>query len=501
MKNLLKIIAMDWKGSTRSPIWHRKVIVNVFLALTFIYLIGNLLVLGIFLDDILMQLPIDGVDYQTYGPSFVLRRLNRYLIYYFFLDFIVRYFMQKLPAMSIQPYLHLPIRRASLVHFMLVKTVWSPFNLIHFVLLGPFMVEVFNNLPLSQALGWISGVIAIVYFANYFLLYIKRTSEVDTRVYVGLLASLALLVGLHWYDIVDFNAISTRLFDALFLHPWLAAVALSLLGVAYYINYKYLKSNMYLSRISKVNRDEVSYVGTGILSRFGLVGRLTELEFKFIWRNKRPRSVFLITILFLGYGLFVFPQSEYAGNYLMYILFSIIITGMFMLNYGQYLLGWEGTHFDHVLTRNVSFKDYYMSKFLLFAIVSGAAMILSTPYAYFGTEILLVLFSVFLFNLGVNAHIVMFFGSMNPKKIDVTKGTVFNWQGTGAAQFMLMIPVLGAPLGLYGLGLLFWDEMGAVALIGVVGLLGLAGTRYWIQMLAGWLRRQRYEIANDFRNQ
>lgn len=108
----------------------------------------------------------------------------------------------------------------------------------------------------------------------------------------------------------------------------------------------------------------------------------------------------LITILFLGYGLLVFPQPEYQGNYLMYIMFSIIITGMFMLNYGQYLLGWEGNHFDHILTRNVSFKDYYLSKVLLFAITSGAAMILSIPYAYFGWEILLVLFVVFLSILG-----------------------------------------------------------------------------------------------------
>ncbi|MEQ9188365.1 MAG: DUF5687 family protein [Cryomorphaceae bacterium] len=501
MKNLLKIISLDWKSATRSPIWHRKLLINAFLALTFIYLIGNLLVLGIFLDDLLMKIPVDGVDYNTYGPSFVLRRLDRYLIYYFFLDFIIRYFMQKLPAMSVEPYLHLPIRRSSLVHFMLVKTIWSPFNLFHFILLGPFMVEVFSNLPFEQALGWVSGMALLIYSANFFLLYIKRTSEVDTRIYIGLLIALAALIGLHWYAIVDFNAISSWVFDSFFLHPWLAVICLIALLGSYGLNFSYLRKNMYLSRISRSGRNEVSYVGSGILSRFGLVGRLTELEFKFIWRNKRPRSVLLITVLFLGYGLIVFPQAEYAGNYLMYILFSIIITGMFMLNYGQYLLGWEGTHFDHILTRNISFEHYYKSKFLLFAIVSGVAMVLSTPYAFFGMKILLVLFCVFLFNIGINTHIVMFFGSMNPKKIDLSQGTVFNWQGVGAAQFLLVVPVLGAPLALYGLGMLFWDELGAVLLIGVVGLIGLAGTRYWIQLLALWLKKQRHEISNDFRNQ
>lgn len=492
---------IDLKGSRRSPIWHRKLFVNLFLVLTFLYLIGNLLFLGIFLDDILLKIPVVGVDYNTFGPSFVLRKLNRYLLYYFFVDFILRYFMQKLPAMTIQPYLHLPIRRSSLVHFMLVKSVWSPFNLGHFILLVPFMAEVFENLEFMQALSWSVSIGMLVFAMNYLLLYLKRSSEVDTRIYLGMLATLVGLVGLHWFDIVDFNAISSVLFDALFLKPWTMAVPAILLVAGYWINFKFLRSNMYLSRISKVKRDEVSYVGNGILSRFGLIGRLAELEFKFIWRNKRPRSVLLITVLFLGYGLLVFTNPEYQGNYLMYILFSIIITGMFTLNYGQYLLGWEGSHFDHILTRNVRFEDYYMGKFLLFTVVSLTAMILSTPYAYFGWEVLLVIFCVFLFNVGWNTHFVMFFGSLNPKKIDLSGATIFNWQGVGAAQFLLVIPALGLPLAIYGLGLLFWEPVGAVVFVGVLGLFGLAGTRIWIKLLAGWLRRQRYEISNDFREQ
>jgi hypothetical protein len=85
--------------------------------------------------------------------------------------------------------------------------------------------------------------------------------------------------------------------------------------------------------------------------------------------------------MFLGYGLLVFPTDEYAGNHLMYVLFSVIITGMFIFNYGQYLLGWEGSHFDHILTRKVDFSDYYKSKYLLCASVSGSARLQSIPYA------------------------------------------------------------------------------------------------------------------------
>ncbi len=501
MKNLLRITRIEMMESLRSPIWHRRVLVNIFLVLTFLYLAGNLLVLGVFLDDIFVKIPVDGIDYKTYGTSFVLRKLDRFLLYYFFIDLILRYFMQKLPAMAIQPYLHLPLRRSTLVHFMLVKTIWSPFNLLQFLIFIPFFFEVFENLSFGQALGWTSGFTLMVFVINYGLLYLKRTSDVDTRVYLGMLAVLALLIVSDWYDWVDFQHISALLFNGLFLHPWTALVPALLLVGAYLMNYQYIRKNMYLSRLSKTKRSEVSYVGSGVLSYFGLVGRLTELEFKFIWRNKRPKSVLMITVLFLAYGLLVFPNPQYDGNYYMYILFSIIITGMFMMNYGQYLLGWEGSHFDHILARNVSFRDYYMSKFLLFAIVSAAAMILGIPYVYFGWEILAVVFCVFLFNLGVNSHIVMFFGSMNPKKIDLSQGTVFNWQGVGAAQFLLVIPVMGFPVGIYALGALIYGPVGGYIFLGILGILGLAGTRFWIGLLASWLKRQRYEIADDFRNQ
>lgn len=314
MNPILHIINFDFKESVRSPLWHRKLVINLFLILTFVYLAGSLLVLGIFLDDILINIPIDGIDFNTYGRSFVLRRLDQFLIYYFFFDFIIRYFMQKLPAMSVQPYLHLPINRSSLVHFMLLKSIWSPFNLIHFLIFIPFMFELFENLDFMQAFGWSTGFTLLVFASNYFLLFIKRTSDVDARVYVGMLASLISIIALDWFDVLDFQALSGLMFNALFLHPWTLVVPLFLIGVTYGLNFKFFKANMYLSKLSKVKKNTVSYSGNGVLSRFGLVGRLTELEFKFIWRNKRSKSVFMMTFLFLGYGLFIFPNPEYAGN-------------------------------------------------------------------------------------------------------------------------------------------------------------------------------------------
>ncbi|HAW20995.1 MAG TPA: hypothetical protein DCX14_12505 [Flavobacteriales bacterium] len=501
MKVILQLIGMQWKEARRSPLWNKNLIINIVLAVSFLYLIGMFVLLGVFLDDILIKISVEGIDYRTYKESFVLRRLNQYLLYYFFMDLILRCFIQKLPALSVQPLLHLPISKSKLVHFMLGKSIWSPINWAHGLIFVPFILELFENLPFDESLFWSIGLVSVVYLNNFLLIYIKRTSEVDFRVYLGMLALLVGIVSADWFDLIDFQQISAGVFNAFFLNPISLLAPIGIAAIFYALNFRFLKSNLYMDRLSTSKQSEISYVGAGFLSRFGVVGRLTELEFKFIWRNKRTRSVLLITIMFLGYGLLVFPTDEYAGNHLMYVLFSVIITGMFILNYGQYLLGWEGSHFDHILTRKVDFSDYYKSKFLLFAIVSGSAMLLSIPYAYFGWEILLVVFSVFLFNIGVGSHCVMFFGSLNPKKIDLSKGTVLNWQGVGAAQFMLVIPVLGLPLCLFGIGVIFDSIYLGIGLIAAFGVIGLIGTNIWIGWLAKWLTSQRYKISRDFRNQ
>lgn len=492
MKNLWAIFLISWKEKLRSPVWNKNLLINLVLFMSLAYMASMFLFLGFKVDDVLLKL---------FKRSSPLEMVNSILLYYFFFDLLLRYFMQKLPALSITPYLHLPVSRKSLVHFMLFKSTWSPFNWMHLLLFVPFMLEVpFTYYTDSEAWGWSIGIVSTILAVNFLATHLKRTAETDTRIYVGMIIGLALIIGLDYFGVIPFSDLSKWLFNQLFLHPVTALVPLALAIVGYGVNFRFLNQNMYMSRITKVRETQVSYAGGGFLSRFGLLGKLAELEMKFIWRNKRTRSVLLITVLFLGYGLFVFPNPEFQGQPLMHMLFSIIITGMFTLNYGQYLLGWEGSHFDHILTRNVSYRDYYASKLVVFALVSTTCMILAIPYVYFGWEILFTLFCVYLYNMGVSSFMVMFFGSFNPKKIDLVKSTVFNWQGVGVAQFLLIIPIMGIPLGVLGIGMLYFGPLKATALIGVLGLLGLAGTPYWLRLMGKWLGARRHEIADDFRN-
>ena len=67
-------------------------------------------------------------------------KFNSFVLYGFSLGFLARFFMQKVPVLSIQPYLHLPLKKSSLVHFVLGKSLMSFFNFIPLIIFIPFIL-------------------------------------------------------------------------------------------------------------------------------------------------------------------------------------------------------------------------------------------------------------------------------------------------------------------------------------------------------------------------
>ena len=53
---------------------------------------------------------------------------NNYLFYWIIADLLMRFFLQKLPVMSVKPLLTLPIKRSTVVNYVLGKSALSFFN-------------------------------------------------------------------------------------------------------------------------------------------------------------------------------------------------------------------------------------------------------------------------------------------------------------------------------------------------------------------------------------
>jgi hypothetical protein len=207
----------------------------------------------------------------------------------------------------------------------------------------------------------------------------------------------------------------------------------------------------------------------------------------------------MMSLFFMFYGLIFYNRPDFS--YPMTIFCGMFMTGIFIINYGQFMFSWQSAHFDGILVSKVRAKDFFKAKLLLFTMFSTISFLLTIPYVYFGWRVLVIHFIMFIWNLGVNTLLVLFFANRNYRRIDLSKGSAFNWEGVGASQWILSIPLLLGPFIIYfPFNLLDYPEIG-IAIIGLIGLLFILSREYWVNKLIVKFQEKRYMIAEGFRNE
>jgi hypothetical protein len=121
------------------------------------------------------------------------------------------------------------------------------------------------------------------------------------------------------------------------------------------------------------------------------------------------------------------------------------------------------------------------------------------PYAFFGIKIIYFHIAALLFNIGINAIVVLYFGTINRKKIDMNKSSAFNYEGVSAAQFILMIPSLLFPVLLYLPFSLSGYPLAGIVFLGALGIMGILFQRPLLNLIVRRFIRQKYKIASAFR--
>ena len=482
----------ELKAFWRSKNTGKSVAIRVVMGILILYLFLNVLVVGIFLDKML-----EGI----FPNEDLVKSFCGIILIYFLFDLLMRLQLQELPTLRVQPYLHLPIKRNSLVRYLALSAILSMFNLWPFILFLPFVFKIVaTDLGALVSLAFVAAIIGLTVFNNYLALYIKRKSNLNGWIFLIAAAVLILITTCdfkwHLYSLRD---ISYSFFGHLTTAPTLAIIPFALGVVMYYFNFLYLKKNLYLETLTahKVKTYKSS-TDIPFLSRFGAVGDLVANEVKLVLRNKRSRSSLIIGLFFMFYGLIFYTQKEYGEGFKVFV--GMFMTGIFIINYGQFMFSWQASHFDGLLVGKISFTDFLKAKYLLFTVVSTIAFLLTTPYVYFGWRVLMIHFIMYLWNIGINTTIVLFFANRNYKRIDLSKGASFNWEGVGATQLLLSIPLMLAPYVIYGPFAIFKHADIGLALLAIIAVTFILTRNYWIKQLEADFYTKRYQIAEGFRN-
>ncbi|MDB5062154.1 MAG: hypothetical protein JWP67_1997 [Mucilaginibacter sp.] len=465
-----------------------KIVMGILIFILFLYVLA----LGLFLDKIL---------HSAFPKANLTISFCGILLVYYLFDLLTRMQLQELPTLKVQPYLHLPVKRNSVVGYLALTALLSFFNLWPIVIFGPFIIKII--LPASGglvALTFFVSIIALALFNNYLAMYIKRKANLNGWVFLVAGAVLALATsGDYVWHLYSFRDISYLFFGNLIKLPVLALLPLVLAVVMYYVNFLYLKQNLYLEELSSKKANAYkSSTEIPLLSRFGSVGDLVANEIKLILRNKRSRSSLIMGLVFMFYGLIFYTQAVYGEG--MKVFVGMFMTGIFIISYGQFMFSWQASHFDGLLVSKIKFTDFLKAKYLLFTIVSTVAFLLTIPYVYFGWKVVLIHFVMYLWNLGVNTTIVLFFANRNYKRIDLSKGASFNWEGVGATQMLISFPLLALPYAVYlPFKFLKMPNVGFAALA-LVGVIFILTRNFWIKKLEADFYTKRFKIAEGFRN-
>jgi hypothetical protein len=493
---VLELIRLELLKSFRSTAFAKSALVALFLGFLALLLIGYVLILGLVLKMLIMDI------FDTEEPY---QHLSGLLVFFFLFEFMYRYFLQKLPVIELERFLHLPIRKSRIIHFLLVRSFVSPLSLMAVLLFTPFAIQEVSVLYGSgAAIRWLFSILLTSWSLHWLMLWFKQRFE-DSLIGIGIVFVVMVLgVGSTYYGWFNLGLILKPVFDYALVSP-IPMISLLVVCIAcYWIAYRFYLDNAYLEDLSREENIQFVNRDLGIFSRFGLAGELANVEWKLIIRHKKSRTYLMLAGFFLLYGLIFYGSPQYkveSGFNHIFVFVGSFITGIFMLQYGQLFLSWNSSNFDFFLQKREGINALVHGKYLLFMATSCLCFLLSVPYLYFGWEILLIHLATFLFNMGVIIHLVIYLALWKPKPMDLNKGAMFNYEGVGIAQFLMIIPMMGAPYLVYLPFALLVNQYAGLLALGLVGIAGILAFPYLANVSVSRILNNRYEISSSFRQE
>jgi len=152
-----------------------------------------------------------------------------------------------------------------------------------------------------------------------------------------------------------------------------------------------------------------------------------------------------------------------------------------------------------MMSQNIPLRKYLESKAALIAVSIVVMFLLSIPYVYFGWKALAINTACAVYNFGVNIPVILFFGSFNKKRIDLTKSAMGNTQGMSATQFLVLIPLMVMPCILYFILKTFVSFEIAIGVLVVLGILGLAMRKTLMDKVTDAYRKRKYKMVAGFK--
>lgn len=494
MKLIQHFLRLEWKSFFRSASFEKNLALKLVMGFIAAYFLLSFLVLGIELYPILEE------SFPGQKPLII---VNNFVIFWMVMDLVLRFFMQSLPVINIQPLLVLPIKKQKIINFVLIKSLTSVYNIFPLIIIIPFGVTCIlkENYTVVSMMAWMLAMYSLALVVNFTNFVIKKKFAENTKMFIVFVFFALVLATLEYSTIFKSSAVIAFVLNTLIEQPILVLVPILLLVGIYFSNFKYLKSNFYLDNSLQTKSKEAATSDLSWIKRFGDIAPFLQLDLKLIWRNKRPRSTIIMSFIFLAYGLLIYNNQHYKDIPSSFVAVGILMTGIFIINFGQFIPSWDSSYYVMMMSQNIPMKKYLASKAGLMSVSVVVLAILTSPYLYFGWKVLAINLACAIYNLGVNIPVILFAGSYNKAKIDLEKSPFMNYQGTGATQWIVGFPLILVPILIfYEVATIFNSET-AILVLGLFGIIGLLMRNLLIDKIAEAYRKRKYATIDGFKQQ
>lgn len=409
--------------------------------------------------------------------------VSGYLLYAFAFWIVLRYFLQKMPIVHIQPLLVLPISKKRIVRFGLLKTVFSFYNISNLFFFVPFgIILIQQDYNLLGVIGWWIAIGSIILTTNFLNIMLNSVDRILIQVAVLLLG----LFALQYFDIFDLTAWTAPIFMAAYHQPFFCIIPLVLLGLTYQWSFTHFKNKLMLDG-GTIQPKAETHRGADLdwLDRFGRMAIFLRNDIRLIIRNKRARMAVWMGVGFLFYGL-IFMSDIYKGS-AMTVFVGIFVSGGFLFGFGQYVPSWDSSYYPLMMSQNIAYKEYLTSKWWLIVVGTLIGMVLSSFYVFFGWEMYLAILAGGVYNLGINAYLVLLSGAYTRVPIDLTANNKAfgDKRSFNLKTILLSIPKIIVPMFVYYVGVLIHSKSFGLILVAVVGILGFA----FRNLVFGWIEK------------
>lgn len=488
---LLTLWSHQWKSFWRSSSAGKGLAIQIFVGLIVLYFLTIAVILGLHLTSLIEKI---------YPGQDAVKTFSGFLLYYFVFDFICRFLLQDLPVLTIKPYLIQRIQRSDLIRFLNIRSMLNVFNLLPLVLFFPFVITVIGLRSGSAAAGFLIAIGFLGITNNYLVLYLKRKIAFNNWC-LAVFFILCTAIGLaDHFNLFSFSKLSTVIFSSILSYSWLCVLPVFLAVAAYTNNYYFLLNNLYLEEMEGKQKIK-SGADFHFLDRYGITGDLISLDIKLIWRNKRPKTMVLYSLIFIFYGFLFYKSSNLENPSRMWFLIfgALFVTGLSVFNYGSFLFAWQSSYFDGLMSSNLPILTYLKEKWVLLSSMATILFLITSFYGLMDWRILIIQTACLLYNIGANVILMIYLATWNYKKMDLSKGSMMNYQASGSIQWLFSLLMVLLPMIIYYVFHLLAGSWGGVLAMGIFGLGNLLIRDWWLRLIAKEFDKRKYQILKGFR--